>query len=148
MDESGERRTVTVELDEQPDSEALAGRQPSDNGSSDDDVSGEMEEMGISVTDATPEALRRLGIRGVDDVEGVLITEVSRTSRAYRDGELRQGFVITEVSREPVGNLEEFMNAYQEVPAGESFIIRVLRPQRTPDGGVELSAFFTALQKP
>jgi len=107
-----------------------------------------MEEMGISVTDATPEALRRLGIRGVDDVEGVLITEVSRTSRAYRDGELRQGFVITEVSREPVGNLEEFMNAYQEVPAGESFIIRVLRPQRTPDGGVELSAFFTALQKP
>jgi serine protease Do len=148
MDESGGRRTVTVELDEQPDSQALAGRQPSDTGSSDDDVSGEMEEMGISVTDATPEALRRLGIRGVSDVEGVLITEVSRTSRAYRDGELRQGFIITEVNREPIRNQKEFMDVYRDLPSGDSFIIRVLRPQRTPDGSVELSSFFTALQKP
>lgn len=147
-DESGERRTVTVELGERPDNEALAGRQPSSNDRSDDDVSGEMEEMGISITNATPEALRRLGIRGVSDVEGVLITEVSRTSRAYRDGELRQGFVITEVDREPVRNQEEFMDIYRDLPSGESFIIRVLRPQRTPAGEIELTSFFTALEKP
>lgn len=147
-DETGERRTVSVELGERPDGEALAGQQRNRDDAPSDDVSGELEEMGISLTDASPEALRRLGIRGVSDIEGVLIREVSRTSRAYRDGELRQGMVITEVNRETVSNQDEFLEVYRDLPSGESFIVRVLRPQRTPDGGIEMSSFYTALQKP
>ena len=147
VDESGERRTMTVELGERPDEEALAGRQPQ-SPQPDDDISGELEEMGLSLTDATPEALSRLGIRGIDNVEGVLITEISRTSRAYRDGELRQGHVITEVNREPVSNRSEFLEVYRDLPSGESFIIRVLRPSRAQDGSVEMNSFYTALRKP
>jgi len=147
-DESGERRTLTIELGERPDEGQLSGRQPDRNSEPDDDISGELEEMGLSLSDATSEELRRLGIRGVGEIDGVLITEISRTSRAYRDGELRQGHVITEINRERVRDRSEFLDVYRELPSGESFIIRVLRPQRAQDGSVEMSPFFTALQKP
>ena len=93
---------------------------------------------------ATAGAGRRLDVTDEDDVAGVLVTDVERSSEAYRDADLRRGAVITEVDRKPVRDRAEFEAALAEVPPGETFLVRVQRFGR--DG--QSASTLTALTKP
>jgi serine protease Do len=93
-----------------------------------------MEMLGLTLETVTPRLARQLG----DDIAGVVITDVDRTSEAYRDANLRPTMVITEVDRRPVTSVAEFRDAVADVDEGESFLVRVQ---------TGASSFLTALTK-
>ena len=145
--DSEEERTVSVRLGVRPD-DPLAAASGEGAGRPDRQRRGgsaepepmAMEGLGITLQDLTPAALRRIGTEGV---EGVLITDVERTSEAARDAGLRRGMVITEVDRKPVRNLADFEAALAGVEPGESFFVSV----RQFAGG-QSASMLTALTKP
>ncbi len=132
--------SVTVTLAERPDE--LNGLPQAPTRQMDDDVQS-MESLGLhGLRNVTPEILRNLGVEETD-VEGVLIGEIDRNSAAYREAELRQRDIIIEIDRRQISSRNEFMDIYGDIESGESFLVRVLRPQ-----GDQLVSFLTALEKP
>ena len=99
-----------------------------------------MEQLGLTLSNLTPALLERLG---QGNVEGVLITAVAPGSAAAREANLQRGDIVTEIDRQRVADLRSMMEIYGDIDAGETFIVRVLRP-----AGEELRPFFTALTKP
>ena len=93
-----------------------------------------MEELGFSVGNLSTEKAREL------DVEGVVITEIQANSKAFKEANLREGYVITEVDRKPVRNTAEFERVYRAINSGETFLLRVLNPEQD-------MVFMTALEK-
>src|SRR5690606_8099456 len=77
-----------------------------------------MEELGFSVGNLSTEKAREL------DVEGVVITEIQANSKAFKEANLREGYVITEVDRKPVRNTAEFERVYRAINSGETFLLR------------------------
>ena len=135
----GDERTATVRLGERPGAEALAqaqGRTPR-SAAPDEAPEREMSDLGLSVSELTPALAQRFGLD--DDATGVVITDVERSSDAYREARLRPGLVIAEVDREPVASVEEFEAALAEVRPGDTFIVRLRSAQGT---------IVTALTKP
>ena len=130
---------VTVVLGERPDN--VSGRAPAVEIQKDEEES--MESLGLrGLRDLTPEILRNLEVDD-QDIEGVIIGEVDRRSAAYREAELRQRDIIVEIDRESVTSRADFMDVYASIPSGDSFLVRVLRPQNG-----QLVSFLTALEKP
>ena len=93
-----------------------------------------VEMLGLTLETVTPSLARQLG----EDISGVAVTDIERTSEAYRDANIRPGMVITEVDREPVASVAEFEAAVATVEEGDSFLIRVR---------AGASSFLTALTK-
>jgi serine protease Do len=131
-----DRRTTTVELGERPedlaevDTESGESRSPSGAESVEED-------LGIDMTTLTPELASRYGIE--EDLKGVLLTDVSQTSEAYRDADIRPRDVIVEADRKEVESVTDFLAVYENVEPGDTFLVRVDR------GG---ASFLTALTKP
>ncbi len=137
--ETGKKRTVDVTLGERPDEEAVAANGP---GAERETESG-VEALGLtSLRDVSDEILESLGLDG-QEVTGVVITGINESSQAFRSAELQRGDIITEVDRKPVASRSDFLRIYRDIEAGESFLVRVIRPQ----GGQAVS-FLTALTKP
>ncbi len=128
-----ERRKVTVKLGEYPND--LLGAETSPTGQT--ERLNLEEELGFSMQGVTPELARRYSVP--NGTQGVIVTGISRTSNAYREAELREGDVITEVNRRPVKTPDEFKAAYEEVDPGSVFLVRVLRGE---------AQFRTALTRP
>ncbi len=95
-------------------------------------------DLGLTVQDLTPGVARNLGI---DATSGIAVTDVDRTSEAFRDAQIRAGMLITEVNRQPVQTVAELQQALAAVQAGQTFLIRVQDP------GSNVSRL-TALTKP
>ena len=132
--------SVTVTLAERPDE--LNGQPQSAMPQVDDEIQS-MESLGLhGLRNVSPEILRNLGVEETD-VTGVLIGEIDRNSAAYREAELRQRDIIVEIDRQKITSRNEFMDVYKDIDSGESFLVRVLRPQ-----GGQLVSFLTALEKP
>lgn len=135
----GRERTATVTLGRRPGDEALAqsrgGRalpnQPM--GGAAEPASAEV--LGLTVRDLSARERRQLG----DDVRGVYVAEVDRSSEAYRDARIREGMVIVEADRQPVASVADFEAAVADVDEGTSFLVRI----ETPNG----PSFLTALTK-
>jgi serine protease Do len=109
---------VTVEelnLDEE-------GRQQARGGGRDDDAASTG--FGMSLSNITPDLARRLRLD--ESVEGVVIVSVEPQSPAQRAG-LRSGDVITRVNRQPVGSAADASRLLNEVPAGGTAFLIVLR---------------------
>ena len=120
----GERRTITVVLDERP-SEEVAAVVP------DQQREEMMENLGFRVDDLTDNVRRQLNLD--DSVEGVVVAEIQRGSRAERQG-LQRGDVITQVHNQRVTSPDEFYNAVSGLyNAGQD--VMLLRVNR---GGVGL----------
>lgn len=111
----GREREVRVTL-EALDPDQVASATPDGRGSSDDaDGTGDrdaaldaearaiVEELGLTLTDLTEELRARARVG--EDVEGVLVTSVTETSKTYRQG-LRPGDVITQIQGEAVNSPE------------------------------------------
>jgi serine protease Do len=99
-----------------------------------------MEQLGLEVSDITPEIARNYELEG--NIRGVIITDVNPASDAFSEAQLQAGTVITEVNRQPVRNLNEFNRVYNSIPSGTSFLVRVEQPG---EGG---GTIITALTKP
>jgi Do/DeqQ family serine protease len=82
---------------------------------------------GVSVENITPEWAERLRLKS--SARGVVITEVEPNSNAAAAG-LRPGYVIEEVAKQPVSNVNEFNTAVQKADKKEI----LLRVRRLSDG--------------
>ena len=112
----GRDRDVTVTLGRLPDVPTVAGAQNEQR---------ENEEgiEGVTVRELTDRARTRLNID--EDVQGVIVTEVSRVSNAWNRG-LRQGDVIIEVAREEVKNLDDYAELVGRNP-DRPVLLKILR---------------------
>jgi serine protease Do len=99
-----ERTTITATLDTRPSAEQLQGRQRDEEPSEDEQ---EPERLGLTVRDLSAELSQRFGFEGQ---EGVIVTRVAPGSEAAEKG-LRAGYVIREVNRKPVSNVEQYRKA-------------------------------------
>jgi serine protease Do len=133
----GRRKTIDVELGVRPDAEALAESQTEQGEGERDAFSAMKESLGLTMRTLTTELAQRYSID--EDVSGVLLTDVAESSEAYRDADIRARDVIVEVDRRSVSNVEEFMEAYEDIESGKAFLVRIHRSGTT---------FLTALTKP
>ncbi|HET6528515.1 MAG TPA: Do family serine endopeptidase [Balneolaceae bacterium] len=108
----GEKETYTVTLGEYPQELATEQNQPQNQSIE--------EKTGFRVQNLTPEIARQLGLS--EGVEGIVVTDISRTSEAYRQG-LKRGDVITAVNREPVSTVSEFNEIMSEVAESEDGVV-------------------------
>lgn len=125
---NGRKRVVTIVL-EALDSEQLASGTPNSGGNEDeaDKQAAELlEELGISFTALTDELRERARVS--DEVEGVLVSSVSESSKAFRQG-LRPGDVITQIQGEaldsPASAGRVLLSLKQE--GDEAFLLRIQR---------------------
>ena len=136
----GREASAEVRLGQRPGADAIAeasgqGRAPAPPSAP--SAARQMEDLGLTVEPLTPQLARQFDIDA--DAEGVVITDVERSSDAYREARLRPGLLITEVDREPVATLDEFEAAVEAVRPGDTFIVRL----RSAGGTI-----VTALTKP
>jgi serine protease Do len=96
-----------------------------------------MEELGLSLRNITPEIARQLGM---DDTDGVIITEVDRSNPSIRNSGLQEKLIIIEIAGQPVPDVETFRAVYGEIQPGQAFRVVV----RSPQGFVDV----TSLRKP
>ena len=94
----GKEKTVTVKLAELPNDLGAAVTNP-EGRTSDKGLEG------VTVREITDLVRRQLELD--DDVQGVVVTDVARTSNAWNRG-LRQGDVIVEVGRKAVKGLDDY----------------------------------------
>ncbi|MEM6289355.1 MAG: trypsin-like peptidase domain-containing protein [Bacteroidota bacterium] len=135
----GDERTATVTLGRRPGADQMAAARGRSGSSqlqdAPDDEADSMEGFGLMLRDLTARDLRQIG----EEVEGVLVAEVERSSEAFREARIREGQIIVEADREPVASVEDFEAAIADVEDGESFLVRI----EIPGGG----SFLTALTK-
>ena len=134
----GDERTATVTLGTRPSDEQMAGAAPRRSARPDAEPATQSA-LGLTVQDVTPAVARRLGFEA--GTEGVAVTDVERSSEAFRDAQIRPGVVITEVNRRPVRTVAELQRAIAAVDAGDTFLVRVLDPRSD-------ASRLTALTKP
>jgi serine protease Do len=87
-----------------------------------DDTSRSNEELGIEVSDLTPDLAEQLGLKGVS---GAVITDVDPNGLGAQKG-LREGMVIMRVGKTTVKNAEEFVAAMknESVKNGVLLLVR------------------------
>lgn len=95
------------------------------------------EQLGFSVDDLTDPVRRQLQLE--ENVEGVVVADISQASRAYRQG-LRRGDVITRVGEDEVSGSNEFYSAIQGYidDETEAVLLRVNRQGRNVFIAIEL----------
>lgn len=103
---NGKRETISATLDARPSAEQLQGQQRREEPPEEE----EPQRLGLTVHDLTSEMAQRFGYEGQ---EGVIITRVAPDSEAAEKG-LRAGYVIKEVNRQPVSNVEQYRKAVSE----------------------------------
>jgi serine protease Do len=126
----GERMTLEVELGEL-EAEAVAESMTSD------ELEELKEELGFAVDELTDSIRRQLNLGSA--VEGVVVSEISQASRAYRQG-LRRGDVISQISNQPVTNPDEFYGAVRALmqEGTDAALLRVNRQGRNVFIAIEL----------
>ena len=119
----GQPMTFSVQLGVKTEKPIMTSLPPMQNGI----------DLGIDVSPITDDLAAHYKI---EDREGILVTKVGRQSIAYSEG-LREGDVIKEVNRVEVPTLSHFRDALQDIRAGETVLLRILRDSR---------AFFVVLK--
>jgi serine protease Do len=131
INRNGETREITVTLGSADTGGSEGG---GDEAPSQDQM---MQELGMSIQNITPEIARQLGL---DDTDGVVITDVDRSNPMIRSSGLSPKQVIVEIAGQPVPDVETFREVYGEIPPGRAFRVVV----RLPQGFVDV----TSLRKP
>jgi serine protease Do len=110
----GEKKTVEVEIGEMPD-RGRELREDSDEGSS--------LFVGVGLRNLNDYLRNRLNIP--DEVRGVVVTELSRSSAAAEAG-IKEGDVIVEVNREKVENVDDMREIVEELDS-DTAVVRIFR---------------------
>ena len=101
---NGNSKQVTVKLGELPSNMANNQTQPQQKQMG--------ETLGFTVHNLSPDLANRLGVDS--DLNGVVITKVSRGSDAYQQG-LRRGMIITAINHKPVKNVDDFNSMMNDI---------------------------------
>lgn len=128
----GERRTVNVRIEEQPQEMRAEGQSQAPG-----EESGDL--TGVEVQDLTPEIRQQLGL--APQVQGVVISGLDPAGAVAAAG-LQPGDVITEINRRPVRNVEDYRRLLAALGEGEDVLLLVNRAgnqqfavvDRTPGG--------------
>lgn len=126
----GERMTIEVELGEF-DSGSIAESMTSD------DLDELKEKLGFEVDELTDSIRRQLNLSS--SVQGALVSAISQTSRAYRQG-LQRGDVISQVAGQPVTSPDEFYGTVRGLiqEGTDAALLRVNRQGRNVFIAIEL----------
>ncbi len=111
----GREKTVDVELAKRVDKELVAKQDMEDNG-----------ELGLKLTELTPEAARRFGYS--EDEKGVLVVEVQPDSKADKAG-VQPGDLVKEINRKPVDSVGELKSVLKKEKSGQETQLLVKRPR-------------------
>jgi serine protease Do len=113
----GERRTVDVRIDEQPQemrAEGQSQRQGEESGGL----------VGVEVRDLTPEISQQLGLP--PRLQGVVISGLDPSSAAAEAG-LQPGDVITQINRQPVRSVEDYRRVLAGLGEDEDLLLLLNR---------------------
>ncbi len=135
MVRDGKAFSENVVLGQRPETETISS---SDTGRSRD--SDDMTSLGMSLEDVTPQILTELEV--TEKIEGAIVTNIDRSSAAYREGDLRVGDIIVEADGKSISSTRDFVRVYEDVKAGEVFLVKVVRARND-----NVSTFRTALKK-
>jgi len=112
---NGKKKTLTARLAERND-DKLASAEKS-NGHMPED------ELGIQVSDITPDIQKRLNM---DDSKGVVVVNVEPDSKADKAG-LKKGDVIKEISHKQVSSVKDYKDIIESAKPGDELQFYVLR---------------------
>ncbi len=115
---NGKHEALTATLGERPSGEKTASQSQQSGGAS--------TQIGLTVTDLTPQVRQELGISG--QLEGVVITDVNPVSPAAEAG-LAPGDVITEVNGKDVTSVDEMRSTVDQAKPGAYLRFYVYRPR-------------------
>jgi serine protease Do len=110
---NGKEETFYAELAKRQDADLVARQELEDNG-----------DLGMQVTELTPEAARRFG--HAEDEKGILVVGVQPGSKADAAG-IQQGDLLKEVNRKPVDSLKSLTSELKD-KSGDSVQFLVKRP--------------------
>jgi serine protease Do len=134
INRNGEQETLAVTLGSRKEGMASAEEEKDSEAPSREQL---MEELGLSIRDISPEIARQLGL---NDTDGVVITDVDQSNPMIRNSGLEPRQVIVEIAGARVPDVETFQKVYSEIPSGKAFRVVV----RLPQGFVDV----TSLRKP
>ncbi|NBC27733.1 MAG: Do family serine endopeptidase [Bacteroidetes bacterium] len=125
----GENMTVNVELGE------LGSEQMAGLGSEQEDAL--IDQLGFQVSELTDNLRQQLRLQ--PNVDGVVVSDISRQSGAYRQG-LREGDVITQVANQVIEDKDQFYGVMSQlIESGENVtLMRIYRQGRNIFIGFEL----------
>ena len=109
----GREKTIYAELAQRQDAGEIAKQELQDNG-----------ELGLQVTELSPESARRYG--HAEDEKGVLVVDVQPGSKADQAG-IQRGDLVKEVNRKPVDSVGKLKSELKN-KAGDSVRLLVKRP--------------------
>jgi len=115
----GEVKTIEVEIAKRDEEKIAASMQGESPGKTED-------ELGIEVTDITPNIAERFNLASQD---GVIVVNVAAGSNAGEAG-IRQGDIIKEVNHQPVESVSDYEAAVSEVAEGGTLQFYIKRAQR------------------
>lgn len=116
----GKTRTLDVEIAKREE-EKLA-----DRGRGQTPGSNQEAELGLDVTDLNQEMARQLNL---EEVRGVVVTQVARDSKAAEAG-FQKGDIIREINHEKIGSVTDFKKTIQDAESGQTLSFYVLRPRQ------------------
>ncbi len=80
------------------------------------------EALGLQYRDLSPEIRQQFDLNS--DVNGILVTGVDQGSYAFKEANLRAGFLIMEVDREEVESVRDFERIVDSIEEGDTFLVR------------------------
>jgi serine protease Do len=137
----GKRQNLKLKLEERPDRTAQSDAQ----GNEDEGKPSGIDWLGIQYQNLT-QSLRQM--HGVpDDVQGVVVTQVSPTSPLYEQF-VRPGTIITEVNGQEVTNVQELEAAVKKARSGSFLRLYVMPFTGGGQGQQRVQPFFAVVQVP
>lgn len=115
----GRERSVEVELTKRKDSR-LSLREPAD------DSGAENGDLGLKLSELTPDTARRLGLESVE--QGVVVTGVDPEGKGAEAG-IEPGDLIKEINRERIGSLKDYRMQMAAVNSGDEVKLLIQRPR-------------------
>ncbi|MFO7768269.1 MAG: trypsin-like peptidase domain-containing protein [bacterium] len=115
--QEGERKHLTVELEERPPLEQEERARPGPT---------EADPLGVEARDPTRSEARRMGFDG----EGVLVTGLDPRGPMADAGFLRGGFVIVSVDGQETPDMDAYRDVVKELEEGTAIMVRVWVPSQ------------------
>jgi serine protease Do len=126
----GQKQTLKVTIEEQPDQFDSSGRFTKPTPKKEEPETVNMDKFGVEVKDLTPEAAEELGYQ--KNLKGALVTGVDDDSPASAAG-LRKGMVIVKVGKKKVSSAAAVRGALKKASLKKGVLVQV----RTPQGGTD-----------
>jgi len=115
---NGNQRTIDVTLGELSEEEQISNQQNQEI----------QELLGFNTRTLNDELRQEFNVG--QSVKGVVVTDISRRSRAYAQGGLREGDIIIEVNRREIENNLQFQQVVNRLDKGSPMVLKIVRDGR------------------